>query len=69
MSTGISDNVKNEVDYNDCPFESSALNCPRNHRGQTLWFLQTSRSPGNLVNQTSQQHGLDDAESRGVLSH
>ena len=70
MSAGISYNVKNEDDYNDCPLESSALNCPRNHQGANLvFFCITSRSPENLAKKTSQEHGLDDAKSRGILSH
>ena len=70
MNAGISDTVKNEDDYNGCPLESSALNCPRNHQGANLvGFCITSRSPEDLANKTSQQHGLGDAKSRGILSH
>ena len=50
--------------YIDCPVESSGLNCPRNHQGVNLVVFCKLH-----VNQTNQQHGLDDAESRGILSH
>ena len=36
MNEGISDNVKNEDDYNDCPLESSGLNSPRNRQRENL---------------------------------